>query len=521
MGFYVANEEDGATVAGLYPFAPAFRDFQERVGESFEFFVELTAGHMKWLPLEEEYDRVTKKIFERVLNDKEFFPLVKRKTFELSDEMRSFSRELLEKDLQRASTGDLISLMRKQSAQISELLSWALLITVIELPHELVSKKLLEIVTEKTKKMKDEKTPFSPADYAAVLSTPLEENNAKLEFKELVEIACEIDANASAKQALLENKNDKNDKNNAVSAFSALEKAAPALAQKIEAHARKFGWVYYGYAGPAWTARDFAREIAALLEDKNPRQAKTEMQARDAALARKQKEFEAALGLSAEEKRIAGIARDVMFLKAYRKEAMFYSYYAIERVQVEFGSRCGLTLQQVRWLYPHEFEKAAQREISAQLLDSRFKHCVFGVRNEAGGRKEKKEIVFFDGADAEKQSLKFTEKAIGDVKEVRGTCAQPGFASGVARIVNKPEDVKKMMKGDVLVSIATTPDLVTAMRKASAIVTDIGGLTCHAAIVSRELGIPCVVGTRIATKVFRDGDRVEVDASNGVVRKTA
>ncbi|MFH0973600.1 MAG: PEP-utilizing enzyme [Candidatus Micrarchaeota archaeon] len=519
MSFYVANEEDGATVAGLYPFVPAFHSFKERIGVGFESYVELTAGHMKWWTNEAEYERAAKRIFERILVDAAFFPLVKRKTIALSDAMRSFSRELLEKELGTASTtstSELISLMRKQSAQIAELLSWAMLITVIEIPHELVSKKLLEIVTEKTKTQAGGgKTLLVPVDCAAVLSTPLEENNAKLEFKELVEIACEIDANGRAKQALLENKNDKN---NAASAFSALGKAAPELAQKIGAHARKFGWVYYGYAGPAWTANEFAREIAALLEDKNPRQAKTEMQARDAALARKQKEFEAALGLSAEEKRIAGIARDVMFLKAYRKEAMFYSYYAVERVQNEFGKRCGLGLRQVRWLYPHEFEKAAQREIKAPLLDSRFKHCVFGVQNEING---KREIVFFDDADAEKQSRKFAEKAVGDVKEVRGACAQPGFAAGVVRVVNKPEDVKKMLKGDVLVSIATTPDLVTAMRKASAIVTDIGGLTCHAEIVSRELGIPCVVGTRIATKVFRDGDSVEVDASNGIVRKTA
>lgn len=85
--------------------------------------------------------------------------------------------------------------------------------------------------------------------------------------------------------------------------------------------------------------------------------------------------------------------------------------------------------------------------------------------------------------------------------------------------MNKPEDVAKLVKGDVLVSIATTPDLVTAMRKASAIVTDVGGLTCHAAIVSRELGIPCIVGTKIATKVLRDGGVVEVDATRGIVKR--
>lgn len=64
----------------------------------------------------------------------------------------------------------------------------------------------------------------------------------------------------------------------------------------------------------------------------------------------------------------------------------------------------------------------------------------------------------------------------------------------------------------------TTPDFVPAMKKAAAVITDEGGITCHAAIMSRELGIPCVIGTKIATKVLRDGDLVEVDAEKGVVR---
>ena len=75
-----------------------------------------------------------------------------------------------------------------------------------------------------------------------------------------------------------------------------------------------------------------------------------------------------------------------------------------------------------------------------------------------------------------------------------------------------------MKKGDILVSIATNPNLVSAMKKASAIITNAGGLTCHAAIVSRELNIPCIVGTKVATKVLKDGDLVEVDADEGMVK---
>jgi pyruvate,water dikinase len=64
----------------------------------------------------------------------------------------------------------------------------------------------------------------------------------------------------------------------------------------------------------------------------------------------------------------------------------------------------------------------------------------------------------------------------------------------------------------------TVPDLVSAMKRAAAIVTDEGGVTCHAAIISRELKKPCIIGTKVATKVFKDGDLVEVDANKGIVR---
>lgn len=83
----------------------------------------------------------------------------------------------------------------------------------------------------------------------------------------------------------------------------------------------------------------------------------------------------------------------------------------------------------------------------------------------------------------------------------------------------RAKDMPKMRPGDILVSIATDPDIVPAMKKASAIVTEQGGITSHAAIVSRELGIPCVIGTKIATRVLKDGDKVVVDATRGIVKK--
>ena len=102
---------------------------------------------------------------------------------------------------------------------------------------------------------------------------------------------------------------------------------------------------------------------------------------------------------------------------------------------------------------------------------------------------------------------------------VQGLGAAPGSAGGAARLLTSLKDADKLAPGDVLVTHMTSPDWVPLMRRAAAIVTDSGGMTCHAAIVSRELGIPCVVGTGDATKTLRDGELVTVDATHGVVRE--
>jgi len=98
-----------------------------------------------------------------------------------------------------------------------------------------------------------------------------------------------------------------------------------------------------------------------------------------------------------------------------------------------------------------------------------------------------------------------------------GAPASPGIASGPVKIVSDASQIDKVMDGDILVAGMTTPDFVPAMKRAAAIVTDRGGRTAHAAIVSRELGIPCIVGTGQATKMLTDGQIISVDGAQGKV----
>ncbi len=104
---------------------------------------------------------------------------------------------------------------------------------------------------------------------------------------------------------------------------------------------------------------------------------------------------------------------------------------------------------------------------------------------------------------------------------VKGLPASPGLVAGKAHVITDPADIDRFKEGEILVTLMTSPDWVPAMKKALAIVTDAGGMTCHASIVSRELGIPCVVGTKSrsvdATSVLKTGQEITVDAQNGIV----
>lgn len=108
-------------------------------------------------------------------------------------------------------------------------------------------------------------------------------------------------------------------------------------------------------------------------------------------------------------------------------------------------------------------------------------------------------------------------EAVKGTPILEGYGASPGVASGTVKIIKDLSEIGKVQKGDILVTRMTSPDYVPAMEKSAAIVTDEGGITCHAAIVSRELGVPCIIATKTATQVLKDNMKITVDASHGKV----
>ena len=188
--------------------------------------------------------------------------------------------------------------------------------------------------------------------------------------------------------------------------------------------------------------------------------------------------------------------------------------YVLDKIAMEIGRRLNLSLKQIRYSCDWEIGPALlQKKFNADELNRRFNFSV--VYTKSDGRPK-----IFSGEEGKKflVGLKLEKEKVLKVKELNGGVAYPGKAKGHIKIVETAEDMKKMNKGDILVSETTYPALVPAMKLASAIITNVGGLICHAAIVARELKTPCIVGTKIATKVLKDGDLVEVDADNGIVK---
>lgn len=127
-------------------------------------------------------------------------------------------------------------------------------------------------------------------------------------------------------------------------------------------------------------------------------------------------------------------------------------------------------------------------------------------------------IVFVQSRDiTTKPNVQTKIKITNEKKMTKGIGASPGVARGKVKVVISKDDIKNIETGDIIVTTMTSPDLVPRMNRSAAIVTDLGGTTCHAAIVSREMGIPAIVGTQNATKILQNNQEITVDAFNGIV----
>mgnify|MGYP001570169438 FL=1 len=214
--------------------------------------------------------------------------------------------------------------------------------------------------------------------------------------------------------------------------------------------------------------------------------------------------------LPAEYSSILSIGSKMAFFRAHIVECIDKVAFSYWPTIKKIGEDNGLSWQEVINLTHHELIKLRD----SKVLPKNFKERKngFGLISKNGN------VYVITGNDLKKSLEECEEKISSDITEIKGTVSYPGKVRGVVKIIEESKNISKLKKGDILVANETTPDYIIGMRRAGAIITNQGGVTSHAAINSREMKIPCIIGTKIATKVLKDGDLVEVDAYKGIVK---
>jgi len=198
----------------------------------------------------------------------------------------------------------------------------------------------------------------------------------------------------------------------------------------------------------------------------------------------------------------------------YRKKHIFIALHELTLIAKEVGKRKDVLFEDLLLYARKDLIKLHESCEQVKNLDERREGYISYYEADTNSGKN------YFGKEANALVAQYTNLEVEEgVSEVKGMVVSKGKVQGKVRILSGSRHFDAFKEGEILLASMTSPEYIVAMRKSAAIVTDEGGITCHAAIVSRELKKPCIVGTRIATRVFKDGDLIEVDAEKGIVKK--
>lgn len=295
-----------------------------------------------------------------------------------------------------------------------------------------------------------------------------------------------------------------------------ISKNFPGFYKKFKKHSDEFFWLKNNYKDihfltPGYFLKSLIKEIRTRTKEQIENELK-KLQSGPTKLKQKKSTIIKELKLSAKILSTYKLLEILAQWQDKRKRMVLVTGFYLNKLLEQIAKSKKLPLAEVHYMHPKEIKELllGDKLIDKKTLQARRRLSVWiGVKDKE---------FWFTGEKAEKiQKIIFKEKIVHQ-KSISGMPASPGTVIGKVRIVLDPQK-DKFYKDEILVTPMTRPEYLPLMRKAKAIVTDGGGITCHAAIVSREFGIPCVVGTEIATKTLKNGDRVEVRAHRGTITK--
>lgn len=287
------------------------------------------------------------------------------------------------------------------------------------------------------------------------------------------------------------------------------------LKEKIDNHAEKYNWINNGYAScepqkKSFFYKSFWQAINSKEKPKNK-------------LAKITKDFK--VGEINRKKVLSKIPPGELKIYAKRADGSVNWHDDKKAKQLKFQRSLHYFLKDIARRHKLDFNKLLNclpSEIDKIIISGKLPLKELKKREKlflVHSNSQQFEVI--TGENIDNAFKVYTKPEFKNVEELKGSSAAKikDKVVGKVRIILSLKDLSKMKSNEILVADMTSPEYISGIKKAKAIITDEGGMTCHAAIVSRELGIPCVVGTKVATKVLKDGDLVEVDANNGIIKK--
>ncbi len=280
--------------------------------------------------------------------------------------------------------------------------------------------------------------------------------------------------------------------------------------QQVSSLAEDFHWIKTDYSYfNEFTENEARREIENRTKNNkngNLQRNLTSLENYAAEIEQKQKKVLASYGLK---ENPLWLYRNLVAWRDERKKFNYVGLYALCKYGREIMKENKLPQEMFQLSLAQEYLSGKLPSLSE--LKQRFDPGVFIVAFDD-------HVELTSGKEARKLHKQIEQLRGSEKFDLRGQSACLGRAAGKVRIVRGPEDFEKFKQGEILVAVMTRPEHVPIMKKAAGIITDEGGVTCHAAIVSRELNVPCIVGTQRATKLLKTGQEIELDAFHGLVK---
>ncbi len=501
-------------------------EFEYPTGRAYQKVLGIYKGFHLWFYFgEKDSKELGDHLVNKFLKNPNFTKKINKQIIIEADKLRNFAKKLPGDNLNKLTNKKLWQIYKQHDKIHTQYYQWCWIPVAVDMFHNNLTEKLKQFL--RSINITENKI----NEYLVILTQPTKKSLIQIEQEDFLKIAIKINKNSKQKkifsnyfkllkrQATL--KLELNIHTPEYEKF--LEKEIAKLVDKIDKtilkEIEKYYYKYF-YVKFMWIGKEgvtsfeyYLKEMARLIASKvNTKKNLDELENEFKKNIKKRNNLIKKLKIKNPWKTILDSWGDFMVTKIYRRYAQIFAIYKMQPILKEIAKRLEITEMQVKFMRLEEIQNGLlNNKINRANLKQRTKLCVYYT--------EKNKSVVWVGEKAQNITKKLQRKNINNINEISGQTGCIGKATGKVKIIIRPADMNKMEKGDVLVSIATDPDIVPAMKKASAIVTEQGGVTSHAAIVSREMNIPCVIGTKIATKTFKDGDLVEVDAYKGIVKK--